>query len=285
MSGLAVGLVLGTGLFLMWSACWVRPARSIRARRRSSWSKVAQDARLVGVRPRTLGAACLLCGALVLAVLQVVTGVLPVAACFGVMAATAPLAVVRGRASRRRSGLREIWPEAVDNLGSAVRAGLSLPEALSQLSVRGPAPLRPAFAAFAQDYRASGRLHEALDALKDRLADPVGDRVVESLRIAREVGGSDLGRLLRTLSAFLRQDARTRSELEARQGWTVNGARLAVAAPWIVLLLLATRPESIAAYSRPAGAVVLAGGALVSVVSYLAMLRIARLPAEERVLQ
>ena len=53
--------------------------------------------------------------------------------------------------------------------------------------------------------------------------------------MAREVGGTDLGRLLRTLSAFLREDARTRAELETRQGWTVNAARLAVAAPWIVL--------------------------------------------------
>ena len=30
---------------------------------------------------------------------------------------------------------------------------------------------------------------------------------------------------------------RTRAELESRQAWTVNGARLAVAAPWLVLLL------------------------------------------------
>jgi tight adherence protein B len=50
------------------------------------------------------------------------------------------------------------------------------------------------------------------------------------------VGGGDLGRLLRSLSTFLREDARTRSELESRQAWTVNGARLAVSAhettPW-----------------------------------------------------
>ena len=147
-----------------------------------------------------------------------------------------------------------VWPEAVDNLTSAVRAGLSLPEALGQLAVRGPVELRPAFAAFAEDYRATGRFADCLDRLKDRLADPVADRLVESLRIAREVGGSDLGRLLRTLAGFLREDARTRAELEARQSWTVNGARLAVAAPWIVLALLATRPEAVAAYDRPAGA-------------------------------
>ena len=67
--------------------------------------------------------------------------------------------------------------------------------------------------------------------LKAQLADPVGDRVVEGLRVAREVGGGELGRLLRNLSGYLRDEARTRSEMESRQAWTVNGARLAVAAP------------------------------------------------------
>lgn len=101
-----------------------------------------------------------------------------------------------------------------------MRAGLSLPEARSALSVRGPEPSR---AGFALDYQVTGRFGESLDRLKDRLADPVRDRVVEGLRVAREVGGGDLGRLLRSLSGFLRDDARTRSELEARQNWAVNG--------------------------------------------------------------
>jgi tight adherence protein B len=221
----------------------------------------------------------------VLPVGVVTTGVVAIAACFAAMAAAAPLVWVRSRARRRRAALRDLWPDAVDNLASGVRAGLSLPEALAQLAVRGPEELRPAFAAFARDYRVSGHVGDALDGLKDRLADPVGDRIVESLRVAREVGGTDLGRLLRTLSAFLRQDAHTRSELEARQGWTVNAARLAVAAPWIVVLLLATRPESVAAYDQPTGALVLAAGGVCTVVAYRLMLRIARLPEERRVLR
>ena len=71
------------------------------------------------------------------------------------------------------------------------------------------------------------------------------------MRIAREVGGSDLGRLLRTLSSFLRDDARTRAEPETRQSWVVNSARLAVAAPWILLGLFSIRTESIRAFNAP----------------------------------
>ena len=114
------------------------------------------------------------------------------------------------------------------------------------------------------------------------LADPVADRVIASLRIARDVGGSDLGRVLRTLSTLLREDARMRGEIEGRQSWTVSAARMAVAAPWVTLALLCTRPEAVQAYRTPAGAVVLVAAALVSVVAYRLMMRIGRLPAERR---
>jgi tight adherence protein B len=116
-------------------------------------------------------------------------------------------------------------------------------------------------------------------------ADPVADRIVESLRIARDVGGSDLGRLLRTLSQFLRDDARTRAELETRQGWTIAAARLALAAPWFVLAVLSLRPQTVTAYDTAAGVAVLGCGAAVSWLAYRVMLHVARLPEDPRVLR
>jgi tight adherence protein B len=49
--------------------------------------------------------------------------------------------------------------------------------------------------------------------------------------------------------------------------------------------MLSTRPESIAAYGRPAGALVLVSGGALTFVAYRVMLRIARLPEDERVLR
>ena len=286
--GAAVGLLLGGGLFCCWSACWAgRPDH--RPRRPARWRLDLVDAlaqaELPGLTPRALlalGVAAAVSAGLVVGALS---GSPSIAACFAAMAGWGPVAAVRARARRRATLVRDLWPEAVDHLASGVRAGLSLPEALGSLSERGPAELRPAFRAFAEDYRATGRFLACLEALKERLADPVGDRVVEALRITREVGGSDLGRLLRTLSGFLREDARLRSELEARQSWTVNAARLAVSAPWVVLGLLATRPEAVQAFDRPAGLAVLMTGAVVSVVAYRLMVRLGRLPEDERVLR
>jgi tight adherence protein B len=227
---------------------------------------------------------CAISGVVVFVAIQVVSRTVTVSAVFGLMAAYLPLAVLSGRARRRQRELAEVWPEAVDNLASAVRAGLSLAEALTQLGHRGPEPLREPFQAFGIDYQVTGRFGESLDRLKVRLSDPVGDRVVEGLRIAREVGGGELGSLLRHLSGFLREDARTRSELESRQAWTVNGARLAVAAPWLVLLMLCFQREVISRYASPAGVAVLGIGAALCLVAYRLMVRIGRLPTERRVL-
>jgi tight adherence protein B len=193
--------------------------------------------------------------------------------------------MVRWAARRRTALVRELCPVVAEPLRSAIRAVLSLPEALIQLGEKGPSELRQLFRDFGADYRSGGQFDPALDRLKERLADPVADRIVEALRLTREVGGSDLGRLLGTLAEFLRETARTRSELEARQSWTVNAARLAVAAPWIVLVLMAGRPEAVAAYNSPVGTVVLVGGLLVSLFSYTVMLRIGALPQDERVLR
>ena len=288
MRGVAVGLLVGLGLFCIWWSFWPRQERRAEPARPGVRSRLQDDITQAGytsVSPGNVLTAGVLAGLLVFALMQASTRVAPVALCFAAMAAHAPFALVRMRARSRRAHLRDLWPDAVDNIASAVRAGLALPEALSQLSIRGPEELRPAFAAFAEDYRMTGRFHDCLDRLKQRLADPVGDRLVESLRIAREVGGSDLGRLLRTLSAFLREDARTRAELETRQGWTINAARLASAAPWIVLAMMSFQRDSLQAYSSPGGVVVLLVGAAVTVVAYRLMVRIGRLPQEERVLR
>lgn len=289
MTGLLLGLTLGVGVFLVWWSCWVPTPERARRTRRPGLLGVLHDevvqAGFAGLTVRGLVLACVIAAGFVLAIVQATVGVLPIAVCFAVIAGALPLALVRRRARRRRALLRDLWPEAVDNITSAVRAGMALPEALGQLGTRGPEELREPFRRFADDYRLTGRFSDCLDRLKDRLADPVGDRLVESLRIAREVGGSDLGRLLRTLSGFLREDARTRAELETRQSWTVNAARLAVAAPWFVLAMLSANPESVAAYASGVGAGVLLAGAAVTAVAYALMVRIGRLPEDQRVLR
>ena len=282
--GALVGLGVGIGLMLIWSAFFVPRGPKRPAPRSGRLDRLLARAGMHGVSPVGFVAVCVLSAVIIAVTVQVVSRTAPVALVFGALGGYLPIAIVAGRARKRQLEFAEVWPEAVDNLASAVRAGLSLPDALAGLGGRGPEPLREAFNAFALDYQVTGRFGECLDRLKERLADPVGDRVVEGLRIAREVGGGELGRLLRNLSGYLRDDARTRSELEARQAWAVNGARLAVAAPWAVLLLMSLQSDAITRYRSGIGVAILVFGAVVCVVAYRVMMRIGRLPVERRIL-
>jgi tight adherence protein B len=282
--GALVGLGAGLGLLLIWSAFALPRQPRGTERGRGRLERLLASAGLTSVSVTGFIVLSSAMALLATVVVQAVSRTLPVAIAFGLMAAYLPTAVTRGRARRRLREFAEVWPEAVDNLASAVRAGMSLPDALTALGARGPEPLRPAFRQFGLDYQVSGRFGESLDRLKERLADPVGDRVVEGLRIAREVGGGQLGRLLRNLSGYLRDEARTRSEMEARQAWTVNGARLAVAAPWLILLVMSLQGQVIRRFATPGGVLVLVVGAALCAFAYWLMMRIGRLPTERRIL-
>ena len=282
--GAILGLLASLGVLLVIAAV-ASPRVKPSARRTGAVDRLIARAGIARLTASNVVGACVGVG-LVAGVLALVATAVPVMAVLAAaVGAVLPIAVLRRRARQREKALRACWPDAVDTLASAVRAGMSLPEAVADLSRRGPEPLRPSFAVFAAEYRASGSFGASLGTLQEQLADPTADRVVAALRIAREVGGTDLGVVLRTLSTLLREDARTRGDIEARQSWTVNAARVAVAAPWVTLIVLSTRPETVAAYRSAAGALVLLVALGMSVAAYRVMMAIGRLPVEQRIVR
>ena len=280
-----LGVVLGAGLLLIASVFLWPKGRHGMSRRRASPGRLRErlvQAGLGRVSPATVLVVSALLGVAVAAVVFALAPVVVIAVAAGTVAAVAPSLVVGRQARLNRRALRVVWPDVVDHLVSAVRSGLALPDSVMTLATSGPQVTRPAFSHFATEYRATGNFASGLDALKAQLADPVADRILETLRMSREVGGSELTTVLRALSAYLRQESAIRSEVEARQSWVMNAARLGVAAPWIVLLLLATRPEAAAAYNSPAGGVLIVAGLAVSVVAYRLMIGLGRLPEDRR---
>ena len=279
-----LGATLGVGLLLVGST-WLWPRRADVAPRAARRSRLADELALAGIPGVAVGAV-----AVVAAVLAVVAAALAHAifavpvltAVAGVLGALLVAFVIRARANRRRSANRAIWPDVVDHLVASVRAGMSLPDSIGALAELGPAATRPAFAAFDDEFRRTGDFGSAVDSLKARLADPVADRILETLRMAREVGGTDVTAVLRGLSTYLREDAALRAEVVARQSWIRNAARLGVAAPWLLLLVLASRPETLVAYDSAAGTALILTGVGVTIVAYRLMLGLGRLPEERR---
>jgi tight adherence protein B len=280
----ALGLLLGAGITLLISPrVWPSGVRARRgpdvAERLRAWLARAGFERVpVGVFVAVSGALGVAAAGLVAAVVPV----LALGAAGGLVAALLPAAVVSARGRARRRLLRGAWPDLVDHLVSSVRSGQSLADAVASLAEVGPADVRPAFREFGRNVVALGTVSPAFDDLKRRLADPVADRIIETLRVSREVGGTELPSVLRALATALRDDAAVRSEVEARQTWVVNAARLGVAAPWIVLVLLGARPEAAAAYNSPTGLLILGGGLAVTIIAYRLMIALGRLPDEPR---
>jgi tight adherence protein B len=282
---LILGGVLGLGVLLMVSPLLWPARRDGSAATPAALRTISDDLALAGLGGVPLAAIAAVCvvlavvaGALAQAVFHIPV-ITVVAAVLG--AALVPLAV-SGRAARRRAANRAVWPDVVDHLVSSVRAGMSLPDSVSALAELGPASTRGAFAAFAGDYGRTGNFVLCLERLKATLADPIADRILETLRMAREVGGSDVTSVLRGLAGYLREDAALRAEVVARQSWIRNAARLGVAAPWLLLLVLASRPETLVAYDSTAGASLILVGVAVTLVAYRAMVALGRLPEERR---
>jgi len=184
----------------------------------------------------------------------------------------------------RRSVAQVQWPELVDDLASGVRAGLSLPQAMAALVAQVPPEVRPALEQMLSSYRANGDFAPAMLQFAETVNDPAADHFVAALVLANDLGGSDLGSLLRVLSENLRIEASLAGEIKARQSWTVNGAKLAIAAPWITVCVLSTRADARATYFSTGGIKLLEICFLISVAAYWLMKRIGQMPRAPRLL-
>lgn len=268
--GAALGLLFGAGLVMMLSALlWPQQ------------QKLRTSAPLT-VRPRDLaiGLGLALLSGLVAAVLTGVPSAMLVAAVAG---GIAPALIRRQRRAKLRQDQDAAWPDAVDMIRSGLRSGQSLPDAVLEVAERGPVSIRVHFAVFAQHYQAGGGFEAAVIAMQAATNHAIADRVCVTLLMGAQQGGREVPRMITTLSQFLREDRRLRGEIEGRQSWTVAAARIAVAAPWVALLLLSTRGNAAQAYASPAGSVLIAATAVLSVLAYLAMRQIAKLPGPVRI--
>lgn len=281
---LLVGAILAAGLLLCASP-WLWPQREKEERpaTRVGWLvRLIDEAGYAAVQQRTVVVVVIAIALAAAATAWLVTGIPTLAVLAAIGGASAPIAFLRSRRLRLLKARRQLWPDVCDLLIASIRVGLSLPDAVASLAESAPAMVRPAFVVFARDLHSTGRFETSVVRLKSSLADPIADRIVETLKMARQVGGTELTGVLRALSSSVRADAGLRGEVEARQSWIRGAAVLGVVAPWVILGLLALRPEGAQAYTSPEGVLVICGGAAVSVVAFRIMVRIGRLPEPRR---
>lgn len=274
----AVVLTAAAVLVGLWG---LDPARRTRRRRDpSAWLQRAGS----DVSPGRFLATSLGAGAAAFLLVMGVTGVPLVALPPAVACAAAPGVFLSRRRARHLEAVAAEWPDALRDLSASVQAGMSLPRALEHLADHGPAAIRVAMTGYRSMARTIGVV-PALEVMRERIADPTADRVIEVLRVAYERGGSAVPDLLDALAEGTVEDLRVDEEIRTESLEQRINARIVFVLPWLVLVVLAARPGPFRDfYASASGLPVVVIGALLSGVGVTVVGRMARRQVEPRVL-
>ncbi len=188
-------------------------------------------------------------------------------------------------AKTRRRSLMKLWPEVIDSIHSAIVSGLTLPDAIDELSLNGPLRLRTAFQRFSRRLDTGWQFELAIDELKSEFGESHADQLCELLRLVSATGSESLASALKQQSVNLRNDLAFMGQIEAKQGWVAGTAKIAVAAPWLVVAMLSTRTENAVVYNSATGVFILFLGFVVSMFAYRLVHVLGSLPEIPRVFQ
>lgn len=187
---------------------------------------------------------------------------------------------------RRRVRLRAwqaAWPDALRELVAAIVAGRSLAHAINALGETGPDPLREVFVDFPALARVFGTA-AALEQVKERMADPTSDRVIEILLVAHDRGGSIVRDILGDLVVATTKDLKVIEEIETEGLEMRINARAVLVLPWLVLVALTLRAGPFREFYRSSvGMLVIGGAGMLSALGAWWLDRLGAQPREPRV--
>ena len=233
--------------------------------------------------PRQFAAGSILSGVVGFAFFRALTGTWWVALIPSVVITLLPYAHFSRQRAERLAAVHRAWPDGLREVLAHVNSGATLPSAIEALADRGPEALQDAFARFPSQARMLG-VTPALEIIKEELADPASDKVIEVLILAQQFGGSSLQAVLRDLIETMVADQRTAEQIRTA-GFEQRLEGMVVAlAPWLILLFLATVPETYRSFYRSQeGRFVVIVAAIWAAFGWLLMRVIARSPQEARV--
>lgn len=215
---------------------------------------------LTSVKPTSFLVALSICGMFVGVLLTLISEIPSFFAMGLVFTTVAAFEFLRGLSQRRESALVAALPEMAEQLATVLAAGVSLPQSLTDLATSGPRNLRKVFSGYSALFDKGYPLGTCLDWLKSELANAHADQIIELLSIAAQSGGRGIVVNLNAFAQTMRAEILLRSELQAKQGWVLGTAKVAVLAPWLIAVLLSRRPEALAYYSSNAGSALLIAG-------------------------
>jgi tight adherence protein B len=210
-------------------------------------------------------------------VISITTKVFVIAPVSLALAILLPGILLNQRKIKMQDQKMQQWTLLIDDLTSGVRAGLTIGEALAQALQNCEEPLRSDFQEAILEINRSGQVSKVISILKNQITDAVGVATLKLLQVVLKTGANDLATSLSILSNSSRENHNLIQELKAKQSWVLNGARISVISPWLVLLALWTQESVRNAYQNLIGQLILILVAVVGLFGYLVMKRIGRI--------
>lgn len=210
-------------------------------------------------------------------VVSIITKIFVIAPVSFALAILLPGFLLNQRKTKMQDQKMQQWTLLIDDLTSGVRAGLTMADALAQALQNCEEPLRSDFQEAILEINQSGQVSKVISILKSQITDTVGVATLKLLQVVLKTGANDLATSLSILSNSSRGNHNLIQELKAKQSWVLNGARISVISPWLVLLALWTQESVRNAYQNLIGQLILILVATVGLFGYLGMKRIGRI--------
>jgi tight adherence protein B len=203
------------------------------------------------------------------------THLLPLAAGAGLLLAMTPFMFLRHAASRRMARFEEQFPEAIDLIARALRAGHAFTTGLGMVADEVEEPVRTEFRLLHDRQNFGMPLPDALRSLAVRV--PLLDaRFFATAVLTQRESGGNLSEVLDNLSKLIRErfklkrQVRTLSAHGRITGWVLAALPIVLGA----LMFLIAPAHMAVLFTDPLGVRMIVGAAVLQVIGFVAMQRI-----------
>ena len=186
-----------------------------------------------------------------------------VGAVVGALAAYLPFGYVRYMRSKRLLKFEEQFPEAIDLLSRALRAGHALTTGLSMVAEELPDPIGPEFQTLYDQQNFGMPLSQALKNFADRVVSLDARFFVTAVLTQKESGGN-LSEVLDNLASIIRDRFKVKRQVRVISAHgRITGLVLSALPSTLGLFFAISNPEKYATFYRDPLGMQLIGGALV----------------------
>ncbi|RMG38664.1 MAG: hypothetical protein D6725_06760 [Planctomycetota bacterium] len=182
-----------------------------------------------------------------------------------------PWYAIRRLAERRRQQIEDQLADAMVSLSSAIRAGLSLAQALEILAQQSPYPLRYEFRQIVNEYRMGKPLEVCLDEARRRLRSENFALFAAAMQASRASGGK-LNETVERIAHSVRELQRLERKILAETAQARSAAFYMAITPFAILAIyyfVVDQQNTVRLFTTFLGQMMLATAALLNLIAYL----------------